>query len=80
MLEHELSNHRQFMATKATVRRQCDRIEPKLHVAPGMSNVNVGRLAILQAVEEKSVTANPQQCWQGLVYTLVSRSLGRCPG
>jgi hypothetical protein len=64
-LFHELSNLRQFVAPKTSVRRQRDRIEPELRVPPGVRDVNVRRLAVLQTVEEEPVAADPQQGWHG---------------
>ena len=38
---HELSNHGQLMAAKATIRRQPGRIKPEFCVTPGLSNINM---------------------------------------
>ena len=46
------------MLAKTSTIRQLDRLKPKLCVAPGMSHVNVRRLAILQTVEEESKATN----------------------
>src|ERR1700736_5977282 len=55
ILVHELSNRRQFVTPKTTIRRQVSRIEPELRVTPGLRHMNVWRLAILQTVEEEPV-------------------------
>jgi hypothetical protein len=60
MFLDESSNHRKFVTSKATVRGQCHRFQPELCIPPGLRYVNMRRLAILQAVEEKPEAAEPQ--------------------
>jgi hypothetical protein len=66
ILIHELSNRRQFVTPKTTIRRQSHRIEPELRVTTGLRHMNVCRLAILQTVEEEPVPTNPQQGWHSI--------------
>jgi hypothetical protein len=51
------------VTSKTTARRQGHRIEPELRITPSVCYMNVGRLAILQAVEEKPVAVDSEQCW-----------------
>jgi hypothetical protein len=67
ILDHELSNRRQFVTAKTTIRRQRYlRIKPELRVTPGLGHMNVWRLAVLKTVEEEPVPANPQQGWHSI--------------
>ena len=70
ILLHKLSNCRQFVTSKTTARRQGHRIEPELRITPSVCHMNVGRLTILQAVEEKPVAADSEQCWHSISLLL----------
>ena len=61
MLLDELSNGRQLVAAKPTVRRQRHRREPVLRVLACMLGMDVKRLLILQTVEEESVATHPEE-------------------
>ena len=65
ILQHELANCCELVTSKATIRRQCHRIEPELRVMPSVRYMNVWRLSIFQAVEEEPVAADPEQRWHG---------------
>src|SRR6266508_1028284 len=70
ILLHELSNCRQFVTAKTTTRRQSHRIEPELRITPSVCHMNVGRLTILQAIEEKPVAADSEQRWHSISLLL----------
>ena len=63
---HKFTDNRQLVVSKAAVRRQIHRIKPELCVTPSVGNVNVRWLAILQTVEEESISTNPEQYRHGL--------------
>ena len=61
MLNDDLSNLTELMATKAPIIRQFYRLKPKLCIPPGMGNVNVRWLATLQAEKKEPIATDPQQ-------------------
>ena len=56
-------NFREFVVSKASYICQGYGFKPELGIPPGMSHVNVRRLATLHTEEEKPIPANPQQRW-----------------
>src|SRR5213594_4150280 len=68
VLHDYLADIGEFVAAKATVVRQGNRLKPELRITTGVSNMNVGRLSSLETVEEESVSPNPQDCrhWASL--------------
>jgi hypothetical protein len=60
MLADDLLNLCQLMLTKAAIVRQFNGPKPKLRIASRMSDVNVRRLPILQAIEEEPIATNSQ--------------------
>ena len=61
VLFNQFTNNRQLVTSKTSVGRQIDGIKPKLRVTAGMRNVNVRWFAVLETVEEESVTIDPEQ-------------------
>jgi len=61
VLIDKLSNGRQLVTAKHTVRRQRHRLGPVLCVPASMRDMNVRRFPILQTVEEESVTTHPEE-------------------
>jgi hypothetical protein len=68
VLHDYLADIGEFVAAKATIVRQGNRLKPELRITTGVSNMNVGRLSSLETVEEESVSPNPQDCrhWASL--------------
>jgi len=59
ILNDDLADVRQLVTPKASIVCQRRRFKPELRITAGVSHMNVGRFAPLQAVEEESVPANP---------------------
>ena len=72
IIQHEVSNDGQFVASKTTIRRERHRFEPELRITPSVCHVNVWWLTILQTVEVEPVALHPQERRHNLSLPLVN--------
>jgi len=77
ILDHDLPDLRQFVAAKTAYIGQCHGLKPELGISTRMSNMDMGRLAALQAEEEEPVAAHPEYHWHWMSLPPGCRSLCR---
>jgi len=63
ILDHELPDLCKFVAAKTANISQPNGFKPELGISTCMSNMDMGRLAALQAKEEEPVATHPKYHW-----------------